>query len=226
MLETTRFSDYLKSSPLLANAMLAPEYLLKGLAIRARLRRAGVPIISGVQHFEIDGPTSAGAVNYTRGGRTATISADLVLLHLGIVPNTQVTRQVGCTHQWMTTQRHWRPQTNSWGRSSIPTIFVAGDGAAIEGARAAECEGRLCALEIACSLGRLTERERDIAAKPIRRAYAHHVAPRRLLDALFSPPQSIVAPAQSEILACRCEEVTVGAIEEACPIGPSWSKSS
>jgi octopine oxidase subunit A len=219
VLETTQFSDYLRSAPFLPKAMFAPEYLVKGVKMRARLRRAGVPIISGMRAFEIVGSTSARAVTYTQGGRTATVAADLVLLHLGVVPNTQITWQAGCRHDWVPPQRHWRPVTDQWGRSSIASVFVAGDGAAIDGAYAAECKGRLCALEIACSLERLTERERDVAAKPIRRSYTHHASPRRMLDALFSPPQCIVAPDQSDILACRCEEITVGAIHDAVDLG-------
>src|SRR5262252_1617865 len=219
VLETTRVADYLAAAPLLARALAAPEYLKKGLAMRARLRRAGVPVIAGIRDFAIDAKGSARAVTYLSRGRRKTVTADLVLLHMGVVPSTQITRQVGCTHDWHKAQRYWGPRTDAWGRTSIESIFVAGDGAAIHGALAAECSGRLSALEIAHVLGRIGKEERDLAAKPIRRRYARHVAPRPLLDALFRPAREIIAPADDEVVACRCEEVAVGTIRQAVALG-------
>src|SRR5262249_8152266 len=219
VLEATRVADHLAAAPFLVRALAAPEYLKKGLAMRARLRRAGVPVVAGIQNLAIEANGSARAVTYLRRGRRETVTADLVLLHMGVVPNTQITRQVDCTHDWHEPQRYWRPRTDAWGRTSIESIFVAGDGAAIHGALAAGYSGRLSALEIAHVLGRLGKEERDLAAKPIRRRYAHHVAPRPLLDALFRPAREIIAPADDEVLACRCEEVTVGAIRKAVTLG-------
>ena len=219
VLETTRPADYLAAAPFLPRALRAPEYLKKGLAMRARLRRAGVPVIGGVESFAVEGDTSARAVTYVRRGRPFRIEADLVLLHLGVVPNTQITRQAGCAHDWYAPQRYWRPRTDGWGRTSIGSLFVAGDGAAIDGALAAECSGRLCALEIAHTLGRLEKGKRDAAAEPIRRSFTRHTAPRAMLDALFRPPRALIAPAQDDVLVCRCEEITVGTIRKAIEVG-------
>jgi octopine oxidase subunit A len=219
VLETTRLADYLAAAPFLPQALMAPEYLKKGLAMRARLRRAGVPVLSGVTSFSVDGDTAARAVTYIRRGRENRIEADLVLLHVGVVPNTQITRQAGCAHDWYPAQRYWKPRTDAWGRTTVETLFIAGDGAAIDGARAAECSGRLAALEIAHALGRLTKAARDAAARPARRTYAHHTAPRRLLDALTRPPQSVISPIRDDVLVCRCEEVTLGAMREAIAVG-------
>jgi NADPH-dependent 2,4-dienoyl-CoA reductase/sulfur reductase-like enzyme len=219
VLETTRFADYVAASPFLPRALAAPEYLMKGLAMRAGLRRAGVPLLGGVESFAVEGDGKAEAVTYVRQGKRTTIAADLALLHLGIVPNTQITRQAGGVHDWHAPQRYWHPRTDQWGRTSVETLFVAGDGAAIDGARAAECSGRLCALEIAHALGRLDEEKRDAAARPVRRSFARHSAPRAMLDTLFRPPQAIIAPTQDDVLACRCEEITVGTIREAIKLG-------
>src|SRR5262249_30865487 len=219
VLETIRGADYVAAAPFVARALAAPEYLKKRLAMRAPLRRAGGSGIAGLHNFAIEASGAAHTVTYIRRGRRETVTADLVLLHMGVVPNTQITRQVDCTHDWHEPQRYWRPRTDAWGRTSIESIFVAGDGAAIHGALAAGYSGRLSALEIAHVLGRLGKEERDLAAKPIRRRYAHHVAPRPLLDALFRPAREIIAPADDEVLACRCEEVTVGAIRKAVTLG-------
>lgn len=219
VLETTGPADYLAAAPLLPRALRAPEYLKKGLAMRARLRRAGVPVLGGVKSFTIEAVGPAKAVSYVRHGRKAMVRAGLVLLHVGVVPNTQITRQAGCAHDWYAPQRYWRPRADAWGRTSIASLFVAGDGAAIEGALAAECSGRLSALEIAHALGRLGQEERDAAAGPIRRSYARHTAPRAMLDALFSPPTAVIAPALDDVVVCRCEEITVATIRQAVAVG-------
>lgn len=219
VLETTGPADYLAAVPFLPRALRAPEYLKKGLAMRARLRRARVPVLGGVKSFAIEEAGPAKAVTYLRHGRKATVTASLVLLHVGVVPNTQITRQAGCAHDWYAPQRYWRPRTDAWGRTSIASLFVAGDGAAIEGALAAECSGRLSAIEIAHAMGRLGQEERDIAAEPIRRVYARHSAPRAMLDALFRPPPAVIAPALDDVVVCRCEEITVAAIRQAVAVG-------
>src|SRR5262249_8141260 len=136
VLETTRLADYLAAAPYLPRALAAPEYMKKGLALRARLRRPGGPVIPRLEAVGVEAAGSAKTIGYVRRGRRANVKADLVLLHTGVVPNTQITRQVGCAHDWHAPQRYFRPRVDAWGRTSVASVFVAGDGAAIHGALA------------------------------------------------------------------------------------------
>src|SRR5262249_61519769 len=68
-------------------------------------------------------------------------------------------------------------------------------------------------------LGGIGKDVRAVAAKPIRRRHARHVALRAMLDALFRPAREIIAPADDEVVACRCEEVAVGTIRQAVALG-------
>ena len=104
---------------------------------------------------------------------------------------------------------------------------MAGDGAAIGGALAAEASGALAALGAAHQLGRLTDDDFATRARPLHRSLARHLAIRPFLDELYRPPTWIVQPADATIV-CRCEEVKAGQIKkyvEVGCLGPNQTKA-
>ena len=219
VLETTGTADYIAALPKLPAALRAPEYLRKGIAMRRSLRRAGVPIHSGVSALAAVGGDRLEAVRFMHRGRSREMSAATALLHHGVVPNVQVTRQLGCDHVWDEAQRCWRPALDEWYGTSLAGVAVAGDGGGIAGAEAAALAGGIAALAAAHALGQLSREERDAKAAPLRRELATHRAIRPLLDALFRPPREILAPPGVATVVCRCEEVTAGAIRDAVALG-------
>lgn len=228
VLETTRFSDYLAALPKLPVALRNHAALRKGMAMRRRVDRAGVPIHAGVSDLAAIGSGKVEAIRFARGGMIGEIPVSTLLLHQGVVPNVQVTRQLGCDHVWDAAQRCWRPALDDWGNTSIDGIAVAGDGGGIAGAGAAALTGQILGLDAAHRLGTLDAGERDSRAAPLRRARATELAVRPLLDTLFRPPAEILAPPDAGTVVCRCEEVTAGAIRDAVTLGatgPNQMKS-
>jgi NADPH-dependent 2,4-dienoyl-CoA reductase/sulfur reductase-like enzyme len=217
--ETTTFGDYLRAAPKLPEAMRGFEYLQKGLAMRRRIKAAGVRIVGGISALRIDGSDRAEGVSFKSGGREHSVAASTVLLHQGVVPNTQASRQLRLDHLWHDTQHYWYPKTGAHGATTLENIFIAGDGAGVFGARAAEASGRLSALQIALSLGRIKEADFDLKAPPWQTELKHHRAVRPLLDALFPPPAEILNPPGDETIVCRCEEITAGDIRKAAGLG-------
>lgn len=197
----------------LPQALLAPEYLLKGMAWQRAVRRAGVPVIRATTlRAEGEGRLRRILVDGTPK------PADLLLLHDGVVPNTQVTRAIsGCVHDWDVAQRCWHPRLDAWGNTTVQGVMVAGDSGGIGGARAAALSGRIAAIEAARALGRLTIDQRDAEAGRLRHARARQLAPRAFLDALFPPLPAAAIP--DEAVLCRCEEVTAGRVREAVRLG-------
>ncbi len=219
VIETTGIADYLAAAPMLPGALRAPEYLVKGMALRKRLRASGVALIGGARDLAVLGEARATGLQYRRNAALCEIQAETVLLHNGVVPDPQLSRQVGCRQKWHSSQRCWVPERDAWGRTSLTNILVVGDGGGIAGAIAARCSGAIAALGAACDLDVISADDGTQRARPWRRTLAHHQSVRPFLERLFRPCHELLAPQGEATLACRCEEVTVADIREAARLG-------
>ncbi|HEX6442982.1 MAG TPA: FAD-dependent oxidoreductase, partial [Stellaceae bacterium] len=189
--------------------------LLKGAGLLLGVRRAGISVRREVRGLRAVGRSRVEAVAWDGGE----IAADHLLLHEGVIPNTQIGLALQLAYEWDEAQLCWRPVVDEWGRSSLANVAIAGDGAGILGADAAVLTGRLAALDAAAALGRIDDAERDRRARPIRAALQRERAFRPFLDTLYRPRLSVLVPPEDDIIACRCEEVTVGRIRRAVRLG-------
>ncbi|WP_414442299.1 FAD-dependent oxidoreductase [Burkholderia sp. 22PA0106] len=227
ILETTPAANFRQALKHLAPALRSPNYLLKGMKLLRAIKKAGIAHIREVDAFSIEGAGHAERITYRSGNRSATIAADLVLLHQGVVPNVQLTRSMGCVHDWNEVQLCWRPRTDGWGETSVPNVFTAGDGAGIGGAIAARIDGERAALAVAHRLGALSAASLSKQAAPLNRQRERHARVRPFLDALYRPGEPFRRPA-NETVVCRCEEVTAGQIRDMARlgcVGPNQTKS-
>lgn len=215
LLETTAAENYAAAAGRLGAAWAGRRDLAKALGWLAALRRAGVPVWRGVRGLRAVGHRRLEGVAWDGGE----IAADHLFLHEGVIPNTQISLGLGLKHSWDAAQLCWRPVTDEWGRSSLANVSIAGDAAGIAGADAAVPSGRLAALDAACAGGRIDADERDRRAAPIRAALERALALRPFLDALCRPAEAVLRPADETVIACRCEEVTVGQIRRAVRLG-------
>ncbi len=214
VLETTPRVNYAVAARHIGGWWAGRRDLAKGLEMIAALRRRGVPVQRGVQGLRALGRRRIEGVAWNGGD----IAADLLLLHDGVIPNTQISLALQLAHVWDDAQLCWRPAVNEWGRTSLPTVTITGDAAGIAGAAAAVPSGRLAALDAAHLLGRIDAAERDRKAAPIRAALARAVAIRPFLDALYRPADPVLCP-EDNVTVCRCEEVTAGQIRRAVRLG-------
>jgi NADPH-dependent 2,4-dienoyl-CoA reductase/sulfur reductase-like enzyme len=215
LLETTPYENYHAAARRLGGLWAGRRAFGKGLALLVGARRAGIPVRRGVRGLRALGRARLERVVWDGGE----IAAEHLFLHEGVIPNTQISLALQLAHEWDEAQLCWRPRTDEWGRTSLPNIAIAGDGAGIAGAEAAVLSGRLAALDAAVALGRLGEAERNQRAGAIRAALARERAIRPFLDALCRPRHSVLVPAEEDTIACRCEEVTVGQIRRAVRLG-------
>ena len=118
ILETTRFRDYLGAARYAFGALKANEYLSKGNRMMQELKRKGLRVQSGTKNIRADGNEKLKTVRFTANHKEYEIEASTLLLHQGVVPNVQITRQMGATHEWYEPQRYWRPVTDEWGATS------------------------------------------------------------------------------------------------------------
>ncbi|MEE9315336.1 MAG: NAD(P)/FAD-dependent oxidoreductase [Rhizobiaceae bacterium] len=218
MVETQSFTDLRAALPHLAGALKSWRQLTKGLGLIATLRRAGVKRYTGASDIKIVGDTAAEAVSFTSGGHSKRIETETVLLHLGVVPNTQISRALGLNHRYDAAQRCFHPVSDSYGQTSAPQISIAGDGAGIAGAKAATLSGRIATLNALSVMGKISTVERDAACAPLLQSRTSENAIRPFLVRAYAPSGEILRPADATIV-CRCEEVTAGDIRQSVALG-------
>lgn len=208
-----------------AAAFAASPYLAKGLRLMLAVRRA-MRVVRGVIEIEAEGRDRVEAVSYrTRRGQRERLSADTLLLHQGVVPNVNLALSANVAHHWSDTQLCFVPRADQNGATDVPHIAIAGDGAGIAGAEAAEARGRLAAVAAARSLtGKhvLADEERTA-----RRSLQRYERGRAFLDLLYQPAADFRRP-RGDVVVCRCEEVTARQILDTvalgCP-GPNQMKA-
>ena len=215
LFETAPLENYLAAIRPLAGLWAGRRRLIKGLGLISAVKRAGVRIRRGVRGLRAVGQRRLERVAWEDGE----LAADYLLLHEGIIPNVQVSLALQLRHEWDEAQLCWRPSLDAWGQTSLPNIAVAGDGGGILGTDAAVPSGRLAALDAAMWLGHIGAAERDRRAAPIRAPLDRERAFRPFLDRLYRPSRSVMVPAEDEVIACRCEEVSVGKVRRATQLG-------
>ena len=229
LLDTTAWRNEAAALRHLPGAMggMGRSYLGKGLALKRVIERAKVPIHRFVREIRIEGDHDVCEVAFHGNGLDRRVQTRLVGLHEGVIPAQQMARSVGCDFVWDARQFCFRPTLDAWGMASVDGVFIAGDGAGIAGARAAEHGGRLAALAALARIGRLETSRRDALAAPERAALADHLRVRPFLETLYAPRAEIRRPAD-DVTICRCEEVTAGqlrgAVAEGC-LGPNQAKA-
>ncbi|MCK4503261.1 MAG: FAD-dependent oxidoreductase [Desulfuromonadales bacterium] len=219
MVETSGLREYSKAIPFLPGALRLNHYLRKGLMMRWKIRRAGVPLYLGCRDLAVLGNEQAEGLSFTCRGKTKEIPATTVLLHEGVIPNLRLSQLAGCNHEWYAPQRYWRPVLDCWGGSTVPGISVAGDAGGVWGVKVAEAAGHLAALDTACRLQVISESERDSMASPYAQAAKREKLIRPFLDHVFPPSSQALVPPDDETIVCRCEELTAGQIREAVAFG-------
>ncbi|MFD1807518.1 FAD/NAD(P)-binding oxidoreductase [Gemmobacter lanyuensis] len=129
--------------PKLPRALFGLPTLIKGLGLIARIRAAGIPWYRGAADFRAE-TTEDGRIrfDFTTGKQSHSLTCDLLLTHLGVIPQSHLTRSMGLAHEYDAEQGAWRPTLDPWGQSSEPHVFVAGDGGGIGGAEAARARAR------------------------------------------------------------------------------------
>jgi hypothetical protein len=211
----------------LPRALAASDTLFKGLQLVMSIKRARVPWYRQATDLRAEGGECVERLKFNSRGIAQQLDTRLVMLHQGVIPALHMAEAAGCETQWNEAQQCWQPRLDNWGESSQSGIFVAGDGAAIGGARAAALSGRLAGLQVAHRLGLVEQAQRDRLARPDFNARQRHLAIRPFLDAFYRVGMNALIPVD-ETLVCRCEEVTVaeirGVVALGCP-GPNQAKA-
>ena len=212
VLDTSPFARQAAAAPKLLNQ---PGTFAKGVYYVAWLRTHGVRIEHGVSLAGIEGEQAVRAIRWqSADGTEQTLACDAVGLGYGLRPETQLADLAGCRFAFDTLNRCWLPERDAAGRSSIKGVYLAGDGAGIAGADAAELAGRRAALAVLEDLGvaMSPQAEHTPDAATIDKRLARIARFRAGIEQAFAPPAHCAAHWPDDLTVCRCEEVSAGTL--------------
>lgn len=190
----------------LPGLLARPRLAAAGAAMLLRLRAAGVPVRRGVQLLGAQGEASVTALRWGHGGREHVTACDAIAFGHGLRSETQLADLAGCAFEYDAIDEAWLPRRDGEGRTSVRGVYVAGDGASIRGADAAELAGARAARALLRDLGR----EATVRAREPADALRPHDRWRAAMATLAQPPRDWAARAPDELIVCRCEHVTAG----------------
>jgi len=217
--------EWLHALPSLAGR---PDLLWQGLLWQAKLRLAGVPMLyrhgvrtvettDGGLRIQVDEVDATG--HPLTGGECRTIAADSLTVGHGLVPGTDVTRLLRARHRYAPERGGWIAETDVDGRTSIPGLYLAGDGAGIAGAAAAGAHGELAALACAADLGRIGSETHLLERASLLAAWSRPARVGRAMAGLMALRDGAVAAIAANTVVCRCEDVTRAEIDAAATEG-------
>jgi len=208
--------------------LLGPWSLLSdGIGYVTKLMRRGIPLMRGWTLIEARGAdqvTSAVIGKVDRDwrlikGTERELAVDTICLGYGIVPSTELSRLIGCAHRYDARLGGWIPEHDPYRESSIPNVFVAGDGSGIGGSLVAMEEGNVAGLRAAMRLGKISEATFNERAAQSLQRLRHLGRFRAVLDGLSTPRPGLFERMTDDTLICRCEEVSLGDCRQAVKEG-------
>ncbi|WP_242167447.1 MULTISPECIES: FAD-dependent oxidoreductase [unclassified Pseudomonas] len=200
VLDSAPFSAQCRALPALLGQ---PVTLAKGVYYRAWLTAHGVPVHQGATLTQIDGEQRVKGIRWGEH----VLDCDAVAFAHALRSETQLADLLGCEFAWNSLNRAWLPQRDSAGRSSINDVYLAGDGAGIMGADAAQMAGERAALAVLADAGIAIDQRR---AAVLEQQLASIQRFRHGLETAFPFPENWAAQAPDALILCRCEEVSVG----------------
>ncbi|WEY41304.1 FAD/NAD(P)-binding oxidoreductase [Paraburkholderia sp. SUR17] len=211
VLDTSPFAREVAAAPKLLSQ---PGTFAKGLYYLGWLKAHGIRVEHGVSLDAIDGEHAAQSLRWrTADGTAHAIACDAVGLGYGLRPETQLADLAGCRFVFDSLNRCWLPERDVAGRSSVKGVYLAGDGAGIAGADAAELGGRRAALAVLEDLGMAAPQGAPWpTAAALEKRLARISRFRAGIEHAFAPPSHCAANWPDDLTICRCEEVTAGTL--------------
>lgn len=211
VLDTARLADQIAAAP----AMLTqPAVFAKGVYYVGWLRAHGVALHSGVRPLRVLGDDTQSRVTgvaWQDGNTERTLACDAIGFGYALRSETQLADLLGCRFDYAPMHRAHLPVRDAAGRASVAGVYLAGDGAGIMGADAAEWAGERAALALLEDNGVAVDTAR---ASELEHQLDKLTGFRRGLERAFPVPQDWAAHAPDDLVVCRCENVTAGTLRQ------------
>ncbi|MBS3739904.1 FAD-dependent oxidoreductase [Candidatus Bipolaricaulota bacterium] len=136
----------------------------------AKLRRFGVPILTGHRVLEVEGKERVEKVKVaeTNGsggivqGSVVDYEVDILALAVGLSPSYKLLGHAGCELQFQPQLGGYVPTRNERMETTVGGLYVAGDAAGIEEATSALLEGTIAGADVGLKIGEGGKAEEDL----------------------------------------------------------------
>jgi thioredoxin reductase len=205
--------------------------LREGVGYAAGLTRHRIPyrtgwtVVAAHGHADLESvlvaPTDS--AGHVRPARSRRISADVLAVGWGFVPQIDLAMQLGCAVE-VGTDGLPVVTTDIAGRTSVRGVWAAGEVRGVGGAELALVEGELAGTALAMAVARETHGPKPpnaddptsrVGRRTIRKMLLRRAALLRFASALqrtYPVPRSWIDAVTDDTVVCRCEEVSAGAI--------------
>jgi NADPH-dependent 2,4-dienoyl-CoA reductase/sulfur reductase-like enzyme len=209
VLDSGLFMDQMKSVPALLNQATV---LAKGLYYLAWLKAHGIAIHYGAAPVAVRGASSVESLVWRNANGEQSIQCDAIATGYGLRSESQLADILGCKFKFSETDKAWSPQKDNAGRTNIKGVYLAGDGAGIQGADAAEWAGERAGLALMEDRQISLNQHDSVRANWLEKQLFKRAAFGAGLAQAFQDPPDWAQNVSNEVIVCRCEEITAGEI--------------
>ncbi|MBW6400658.1 FAD-dependent oxidoreductase [Roseomonas sp. HJA6] len=211
VLDTTPFATKARAAP---GLLLGGATFAKGLYYTAWLKRHGIPMVEGITPLAIEGDAQGvtGVRWRDARGREQHTACDAAGMGWGLKPEAQLADLAGVPFRHDAVQANWVPVRDDAGRTPVPGIYLAGDGAGIGGAEVAELAGARAALALLQDAGHRID---PIDTVTLDRRLAGLARFRAALERAFPFPAHLARSLPDDAILCRCEGLRAGELRAA-----------
>jgi thioredoxin reductase/bacterioferritin-associated ferredoxin len=214
VVEATSITQLWRYLPSLLNG---PALMLEGLRFLTTLKLHRVPylqshiLVRAIGSEEVEGVVVASADKEWRPvpGTEQVFEVDSICLGYGLIPNNDLARLCQCAHHYDSKLGGWVTSCDENMETTIPGIFVVGDGRQIAGFAAAMDQGRLAGIFAAHNLGYLDGETAGNLARPVRNSLKRRLAFQEALGEFYAIRPGLYSLPRDDTLICRCEEVNL-----------------
>jgi NADPH-dependent 2,4-dienoyl-CoA reductase/sulfur reductase-like enzyme len=197
--------------------MAMPEALRQGMHYVSYLKHHKIRILHGYRPLRAHAlKTENGSEEQRLGmlefisdrGDRLEVDCDAAAFGYGLKAETQLADLAGASFGFDAVNHQWLPLADAYGRAQErPGLYLAGDGAGILGADAAELRGQLAAAAVLSDHGQgFGDFDPNAALRRLQKWQKFRAA----LELAFPFPHETAAEIADEVVLCRCEHVTAG----------------
>ena len=203
---------------LLLGALLflrSPKLALTGVGYLTTIAKAKTKILPGHVVARVEGKEAVESVEFKKLDRSNSkaFKVDAITIGYGFIPSNEVARLLGCEHEVDKRWKYLAAKKTLNGSTSIPNVWIAGDGSGINGAQVAQSSGTLLAYALLAQEGSRISISDHFAKFLNYIQLRNQLGFQKVLWRIFSAPVLLDELAEEDTVVCRCLSISYAQIK-------------